>query len=223
MLNRQIKSLLKNINYYIKILKRKKAFWLILLGYLLFLYKLLLSSETRVGHLSNTKVLISGLFLSLILLILSSIDLVEMFIPNSICISGVFLGLMFTAVNVNILEWPNGSILFIEHLFAAKSSQLIMKNLSYLSKKMLGQEALGIGDANMVAIGGAWLGISGVALASGLAFVSAGIFSFVGIVFRILKPLEAFPFGPFISAGILGVWLFEPNWWSERWLGLWGL
>ena len=109
------------------------------------------------------------------------------------------------------------------NVIAAISFKLVMNGLSTISEKFIGVEALGFGDANLAAMGGAWLGTSGIALAMCLAFVSAGCFSSFAIICGKKKPLEAFPFGPFIALGIWGVWLFEVSLWENRWMSLWGL
>jgi len=72
-------------------------------------------------------------------------------------------------------------------------------------------------------MGAAWIGLSGIALSTGLAFVFAGTFSFFGIICGRMKRLKAFPFGPFIAISIWAVWLFEPSLWSKQWVNFWGI
>ncbi len=165
----------------------------------------------------------SGLCLIVLLLILSFLDISEMYIPSKLCHQGLVLGLIITGIIGCSFSIEKGLSLMLEHLIAAKLFQVIMKTLSILSEKFFKQQALGLGDANLAAMGGGWLGIHGISLAIGIAFISAGLFSFVGILCGKLKRLQPFPFAPFISAGIWGVWLFEPSWWSQQWLYLLGL
>ena len=71
---------------------------------------------------------------------------------------------------------------------------------------------LGLGDAKLAALGGAWLGPVGIAAAMALAVVSG---AFVGSTARLsgrLGPREPFHFGPFIALGIWLVWLTGPQW-----------
>ena len=70
---------------------------------------------------------------------------------------------------------------------------LLLEGLRALAERLLGQPALGLGDAKLAAQGGAWLG-----------------------------PREPFLFGPFIAPGIWLVWLTGPQWWWSTWLMLLG-
>ncbi|WP_320667626.1 A24 family peptidase [Prochlorococcus sp. MIT 1307] len=168
-------------------------------------------------------ILAMGIILAFLLIRISLIDISRMCIPNSISNGGLKIGLFSTALTAVYLGFQEGFPLIINHILAAFISQKIMASLSKYTSKIFRQEVLGLGDSKLVAMGGAWLGLSGISLATGIAFVSAGIFSFFGIICGKLKRMEQFPFGPFIAAGIWGVWLFEPSLWEERWLSLWGL
>ena len=50
------------------------------------------------------------------------------------------------------------------HLFGASAALLVLERLSALAEKALGQTALGLGDAKLAALGGALLGLEGVAM-----------------------------------------------------------
>ena len=49
------------------------------------------------------------------------------------------------------------------HLIAAVLALLLLEGLSALAERLLGQPALGLGDAKLAALGGAWLGPGGIA------------------------------------------------------------
>ena len=78
-------------------------------------------------------------------------------------------------------------------MIAAVLALLLLEGLSALAERLLGQPALGLGDAKLAALGGAWLG-----------------------------PREPFPFGPFIALGIWLIWLTGPQWWWSTWVMLLG-
>ena len=98
----------------------------------------------------------------------------------------------------------------------------MLEGLSALAEKALGQPALGLGDAKLAALGGAWLGLQGVAIAMLLAIVGGAVIGSLARISGRLGPREPFPFGPFIATGIWLVWLQGPNWWWQHWLALFG-
>ena len=100
---------------------------------------------------------------------------------------------------------------------------LVLEGLSALAEKLIGQPALGLGDAKLAALGGAWLGMSGIAVAMGISVFSGALVGGFGRLTGRLGPRQPFPFGPFIALGIWLVWLTGPLWWWELWLGLMGL
>ena len=61
------------------------------------------------------------------------------------------------------------------HLIAAVLALLLLEGLSALAERLLGQPALGLGDAKLAALGGAWLGPGGIAAAMALAVVSGAL------------------------------------------------
>ena len=96
---------------------------------------------------------------------------------------------------------------------AAVLALLLLEALSALAERLLGQPALGLGDAKLAALGGAWLGPGGIAAAMALAVVSGALVGSTARLSGRLGPREPFPFGPFIALGIWLVWLTGPLWW----------
>ena len=94
--------------------------------------------------------------------------------------------------------------------------------MSHLGERILGQPALGLGDAKLAALGGAWLGLTGIGMALALAILGGAVIGMTARVLGHLGPREPFPFGPFIATGIWLVWLQGADWWWERWLQLIG-
>ena len=66
----------------------------------------------------------------------------------------------------------------------------------------------------------AWLGITGLCVAIGIAVFSGALFGVIARISGHLKPREPFPFGPFIALGIWLVWLMGSQWWWNQWMAL---
>jgi leader peptidase (prepilin peptidase)/N-methyltransferase len=87
---------------------------------------------------------------------------------------------------------------------------LMMRAVSFLFSRGLGREALGLGDADLMMMAGAFLGWQPVVVAFFLSVVPALVF---GIVLLVVKRENELPFGPSLAAGIIMAWL---GW---RWIG----
>ncbi len=83
----------------------------------------------------------------------------------------------------------------------------------------MGRPALGLGDAKLAALMGAWLGPLGLGLAVSLAVLGGAVIGGLGRLTGRLGRQQPFPFGPFLAAGALAVWIGG----HEPWLTLWGL
>lgn len=156
----------------------------------------------------------AGFPLIALLLPLVLIDLDHLWLPEPLCRWGVVLGLLVsTAAGIPVLA---------SHLIAAVLALLLLEGLSALTERLLGQPALGLGDAKLAALGGAWLGPGGIAAAMALAVVSGALVGSTARLSGRLGPREPFPFGPFIALGIWLVWLTGPHWWWSTWVMLLG-
>jgi len=107
-------------------------------------------------------------------------------------------------------------------LIAAVLGLLVLEAISAIGERILGQPALGLGDAKLAALGGAWLGSAGLGVALGLAVLSGAVVGSAGRLSGRLGPRQPFAFGPFIAIGIWLVWLQGPSWWWDQWLRLTG-
>ena len=84
-----------------------------------------------------------------------------MWLPEPLCRWGVLVGLSMSTTA--------GLAVFVDHLIATVLALLALESLSALAERLAGKPALGLGDAKLAAMGGAWLGLWGIALAIGLA------------------------------------------------------
>jgi len=110
----------------------------------------------------------------------------------------------------------------LNHLLAASAGLLALEGLSALAERMLGQPALGLGDAKLAAVAGAWLGLGGVLVSLAIAVFSGALFGTIGRLSGRLGPRQPFPFGPFIALGIWLTWIGGAEWWGQQWFGLFG-
>lgn len=173
---------------------------------------------------SNTLLitLLMGLVLVSLLLPLVLIDLDHLWLPEPICRAGVISGVLATA----LLAWGGGSerpeSVLLNHLIASAAGLLVMEGLSALAEQLLSQPALGLGDAKLAAMAGAWLGLGGLGISMALAVFSGAAVGTLGRWTGRLGPRQPFPFGPFIAFGIWMTWLMGAPWWWQRWLALMG-
>jgi leader peptidase (prepilin peptidase)/N-methyltransferase len=142
------------------------------------------------------------------------IDLYHLWLPEPLCRWGVVLGLFVSMLG--------GVSVLATHLIAAVLALLLLEGLSALAERILGQPALGLGDAKLAALGGAWLGLGGIAAAMAIAIAAGAAVGGVARLTGHLGPREPFPFGPFIALGIWLVWLTGPLWWWSEWVMLLG-
>lgn len=155
----------------------------------------------------TTLTLVAGWLLVSWLLPLVLIDLDQLWLPEPLCRWGLLLGLVITAAVGALQGASQLRELLLDHLLAAAVGLLALEALSGLGALLLGRPALGLGDAKLAAMLGAWLGLGGLLLTLLLAFVMG---AFVGSVARLvgrLGPLQPFAFGPFLAAAGVVIWL----------------
>ena len=168
--------------------------------------------------------LLAGWVLVSLLLPLLLIDLDHLWLPEPLCRWGVLLGLAITAVAGFSQGEDHGREALLGHLLAASTGLLGFEAVSAAGARLLGKPALGLGDAKLAALLGAWLGLSGLGLALTLAVVSGAGFSLIGLLSGRLKRGQPFPFGPFLAGAGLAVWVAGNGLWLnllEPLLGGW--
>lgn len=138
---------------------------------------------------------------------LTLIDLDAMWLPEPLCRHGVVLGLAMSAV-IGFGQGPavGRSVLF-HHLVAAGVGLVGFELFSALGERLFGKPALGLGDAKLAALLGAWLGLTGLGLTVLLAVFGGALVGGVARLVGLLGPMKPFPFGPFLAAGGAVVWL----------------
>ena len=163
--------------------------------------------------------LLCGWLLAAWLIPLSLIDLDSQWLPEPLCRWGMLVGLLITT-GLGLLQSPDlARTLLLEHLIAAAAGLLGFEATSLLAQRLLGRPALGLGDAKLAALLGAWLGPLGLGLAVAVAVILGGAFGAAGLLSGRLKRQQAVPFGPFLAIGALAIWIGG----HAPWLALLGL
>jgi leader peptidase (prepilin peptidase) / N-methyltransferase len=135
------------------------------------------------------------LYLGLCTIPIAVIDFRHYLIPDLLNYPGMVLGLAAALLP--------GGLTFWESLLGAAGAGGFLFAVGFLAEKLLKKEAMGFGDVKLLAMCGAWFGLSTAML--GLLFAA-----FLGTVFGLpmlwLQRLNAerhLPFGPFICVGVL--------------------
>jgi leader peptidase (prepilin peptidase)/N-methyltransferase len=152
----------------------------------------------------NWKWIFITYFISL-LIVISWIDIDYMLILDSLTYPGIVLGLVYSFFDNRFLDSLIGGILGYFLLFlVAKISLIFLK-----------KEGMGLGDAILASLIGAWLGVSYL---FGTFFISFFLGSIVGIILYFYRgKSDYFPFGPFLAIGSI-VTFFSNNYLFELYL-----
>jgi leader peptidase (prepilin peptidase) / N-methyltransferase len=141
------------------------------------------------------------------LLVLSFIDLDTMTLPNVLTQSGLILGLVFQMVR-GYLE-PSGWIpQLMVGIVAAVVGIWLIDLISVAGHLALGQEAMGGGDAKLMAMMGAWLGWKSLLVAGFLGCAAGAFVGGAALFMGWIDRRQPIPFGPFLALGaaIATIW-----------------
>lgn len=159
------------------------------------------------GFLMANKISIAlFMFFLLIGWILALIDFKTLTLPDPLVFSLLWVGLILSTLNVTIL--PNTTITLIDSVYGAVVGYISLYVITFLFKKVRGQEAMGQGDFKLLAALGVFIGVKGVIFT---IVVSSFIGVLTWIVCAILNKINKkehtniIPFGPSL---IFASWLF---------------
>jgi leader peptidase (prepilin peptidase) / N-methyltransferase len=151
-----------------------------------------------------------------ILIALAYLDVENLWLPNMLTFPGIALGLAFSVANdsqqrpwdyVAHFSWSSaGIVLLFAAISAAVSAGLILvvRWTYWLIRR---REGIGLGDAKLMAMLGAWLGFSGALLSFVIGVMLGGIFALNLLATPNLKrspgewPLSRLPLGSFLCIG----------------------
>ena len=157
-------------------------------------------------------ILVNILFSLLLLYILYSIsieDIRTMLISEN---KFFFLGLsglvylIFLGLSV---EKNNIYDLILNNLFSMFYVFVIMYSIGIIGYIFYGKKSLGIGDIKLASVSTIWLGNESTFISLYISFFISAIYSLHGRFNRKLKPLQQYPFAPFLSIGIFCSWIID--------------
>lgn len=157
--------------------------------------------------------LLAGWLLVSWLLPLALIDMDRLWLPEPMLRWGVVLGLVVTAALGFSQDAATGRALLFSHLLAAGAGLLALEALSLLAERLMGRPALGLGDAKLAALLGAWLGPASLVAALALAVLVGAIGGLIGRLLGLLQRHQPFAFGPCLVLGGLALWLTGLPFW----------
>lgn len=97
------------------------------------------------------------------------------------------------------------------HGLAALAGGLGFALLAWAYERLRGRAGLGLGDAKLLAAGGAWVGLAGLPGVILIAALSALTLALAqAVAGGRLRATTALPFGPHLALGIWLVWLYGP-------------
>jgi leader peptidase (prepilin peptidase)/N-methyltransferase len=150
---------------------------------------------------------------------LTLIDLDRLWLPEPLCRHGLLLGLAVSSA-IGLAQGTSvASNVLFHHLLAAGAGLVGFELVSGVAGRLIGKPALGLGDAKLAALLGAWLGLTGLGLTVVLAVFCGAVVGAAGRLSGRLKRHEPMPFGPFLAAGAALVWLLGHG----PWLSMLGL
>jgi leader peptidase (prepilin peptidase) / N-methyltransferase len=149
-------------------------------------------------------VVLGSLVLGVGLVALSAVDLLTLRLPDAITLPLAVLGLALAA---GMGLEPS----FAWRLGAAIGGYGFIWALNEGYRAIRGRAGMGLGDAKLMAVAGAWLGPEG--LPATLLYACIGALLFVAVRYvrgHAIRRDEPLPFGPFLAAAIWLVWLYGP-------------
>lgn len=152
-----------------------------------------LGREHRVSDLD----LIASLGLGAALLLLSYIDLRTGLLPDILTWPLVALGLGYAAHQGDLATALAGAV----------AGYVLIAGLALVWRRTRGYEGIGLGDAKLLAAGGAWVGVFGLPVIL-LVASAIGILIAISVSLRsrLRQERAAIVFGPFLAFGVWGVW-----------------
>jgi leader peptidase (prepilin peptidase)/N-methyltransferase len=145
----------------------------------------------------------ASLVLGWTLLTLAAIDLRHYFLPDLLTLPLVPAGLAVVyAIDPTKLA---------DHAIGAAAGFLGFALIAWLYQRLRGREGLGLGDAKLLAAGGAWLGWPALPSVVALAAVIALALALAGaLAGGKLGATTRIAFGPYLALAIWVVWLYGP-------------
>jgi leader peptidase (prepilin peptidase)/N-methyltransferase len=170
------------------------------------LWPALVDAPSPAGPLLKT---IGLMFLLWLLVGLAALDAEHLWLPNKITLPGILLGLAFTTGHEFVGFHSDTAVMPLRALLSGVISALLAAGLilliRWIYRLVRRREGIGLGDAKLMAMLGAWLGLPGALLAFVIGVVLGAGFalSLLALPHRGPEPwaLTRLPLGTFLSIG----------------------
>jgi leader peptidase (prepilin peptidase)/N-methyltransferase len=168
-------------------------------------------------YASGADVAIGRFILYWLLVALAVVDAENLWLPNWLTIPGIILGILFTSSHFVLGEWlaegpyisilgtlSNSLIGSAVAIVAAGGLILLIRWTYWLIRK---REGIGLGDAKLMAMLGAWLGLSGALLSFAIGVLIGAVFALVVLAVPAARResdtwlLSKMPLGTFLCVG----------------------
>jgi len=166
-------------------------------------------------------------FLSWILVALAALDAEHFWLPNWLTLPGIGLGFGFTVLRavwtaspINYRPGPIGAALSCLLAILFSGGLILIIRLAYWLVRR--QEGMGLGDAKLLGLLGAWLGLRGALESFALAIFGALIAALVWLAILTIRRKSSewakmpLPLGTFLCLGALTE-IFYPGWLWTTW------
>jgi len=147
---------------------------------------------------------VESMVLGTLLIIVFFVDLDHFIIPNRVTYPGIVIGLLFT---VALSGWRPAALAAMTA--AALGGGFVLVNV--VSARLLGEEGMGMGDAKLAAMIGAFLGWPIGAVAILLGVFLGGAVGLCLLALRLKGRREHIPFGPALAAGAVAAMWWGPG------------
>ena len=136
------------------------------------------------------------------LLALAAIDWREFRLPDFLTLPLILGGLF--------VSWFADTASLLNSVIGAAAGYLFVVAVRWIYQRIRGREGMGLGDAKLLAAGGAWVAWIGLPSVVLIAAVTALVVTLVRARGTKLRSDEQVPFGTYLSVGIWLVWLYGP-------------
>ena len=136
----------------------------------------------------------AGVILTWFLISIALIDFDAMVIPDQFSLSLMWIGLFISLWGVFI--GPS------EAIQGALFGYLLLWSFFHLFKLITGKDGMGYGDFKLLAVGGAWFGMSAVAIIIIMSAFAGAVIGSLFIFFSKNSKNKQIPFGPYLAVGI---------------------
>lgn len=134
---------------------------------------------------------LSALVLSAWLLLLAGIDQDTRFLPDCLTISGLWVGLLLSTLYLHTSP--------TEAITGAAGGYLLLATLNAGYRGLRGRDGMGGGDFKLLAMLGAWLGLSALPMILLIAAVAGSLWALAALVRGQININDALPFGPWLA------------------------